>query len=247
MSLSAGELAFRLSFQLSPILFTGGIAAQMGGVLPIILITEAFSFVGGILSGAEDIDPDNFFANFVPVAGSTLIDQQIGKYPFANQAVAANAVITQPLRISLRMICPARGPAGYALKLATMTALQAAFKYHNASGGTYTIATPSFFYTNCLMSSPGMTDISNNASLQAQNTYELSFEQPLLTLQDAQQAQSNLMQTITNATSAGSNPTWSGPGAISNPSSFPAIGTVPAATNPAGSQPFSPIGSPLGS
>ena len=63
------------------------------------------------------------------------------------------------------------------------------------TGGTYTIATPVYFYTNTVMT--GMRDTSNNASAQAQNTYQLDFEQPLLTLQDAQAAQNNLMAQLT--------------------------------------------------
>lgn len=242
MSISAGMAAFRVSFQLSPVIFTGGIAAEIpGGMLPIILITQALSFVQGILSGGGEIDLDNFFANFQPLTGGTLINQSIGKYPFANQVVAANAVIRQPLKISMRMICPARGPAGYAVKLATMTALQSAFSLHNASGGTYTIATPSYFYTNCLMSDPGMTDTSNGASLQVQNTYQLDFEQPLLTLQDAQQAQNSLMSRLTAGTPISGPPAWSGLSpTVGNPPSLGAIGTIPAASGPAGVQNAAP-------
>lgn len=242
--LSPGMAAFRLSFQLSPIIFTNGIATNMpGGILPIIMITEALNFIDGILSGAEDIDLDNFFANFVPVPGSTLIDQQTGDYPFANQAVAANAVIKLPNRISLRMICPARDDFGYALKLATITALQAAFALHNASGGTYTIATPSYFYTNCLMDSPGMQDTSNTESKQAQNAYTLNFKQPLLTLQDAQQAQGNLMQRLTNATAINGPPAWSGlQPTVGNPASLGAVGTLPAANDPSATQVAAPTG-----
>lgn len=241
-SLSAGMAAFRMSFQLSPIIFTGGIAAQIpGGMLPIILITEALSFVQGILSGGGDLDLDNFFANFTPLPGSTLVQQSFGKYPFANQAVAANSVIRQPLKISLRMICPARGPGGYAVKLATMVALKAAFDLHNASGGTYTIATPSAFYTNCLLAD--MIDTSQGASQQAQNTYQLDFEQPLLTLQDAIQAQGNLLSKITGGLPVGGDPTWSGLSpTVGNPPSLGAVGTIPAAQGPAGVQAAAPQG-----
>jgi len=241
MGVSAGYAAFKLSFQLSPIVLTGGIAAAIpGGMIPIISLTQAIDFFGGLLSGS-DIDLDDFFANFVPLPGSSLIDQQLGKYPFANQAVAANAVIRQPLVISMRMICPARDESGYALKLATMTALQATLAQHNGSGGTYTIATPSYFYTNCVMI--GMRDTSNSASMQAQNTYQLDFEQPLLTLQDALAAQNSLLSQITAGTSVGATPAWSGLSpTVGNPSSLGAVGTIPAASNPAGTQAASPLG-----
>lgn len=238
--ISPGLVAFKMSFQLSPIILTGGIAGAIpGGMLPIILITQALDFAEGLLAGAENIDLDNFFANFTPLPGSTLIDQSIGKYPFANQSVAANAVIRQPLTISLRMICPARDESGYALKLATMTALQAALALHNASGGTYTVATPSHFYTNCVMTN--MKDTSNGASMQAQNTYQLDFEQPLLTLQDAILAQNNLMSRISAGVPIGGVPAWSGLSpTVGNPPSLAAIGTIPGAGGPAGVQTAAP-------
>src|SRR5690242_11026591 len=95
-----------------------GIASAIPGqMLPIISITEAINFTAGLLSGGagtdlSDPNLDNFFANFEPIPGARLISQQVGHYPFANQAVAANAVIPQPLPVSLLMKCPARPPGG---------------------------------------------------------------------------------------------------------------------------------------
>lgn len=210
-----------------------------GGVLPIIVITQALSFVEGLLSGAEDLDLDDFFANFHPLPGSKLASNQFGQFPFANQAVAANARIAQPFTISMRMICPARDEAGYALKLATMTALQAALAQHDSLGGTYTIATPSYFYTNCVLLE--MTDTSAGDSQQAQNTYQLDFWQPLLTLTSAQQAQNNLMSQITNGTAINGTPAWSGLSPTVNaPVSIGAVGTIPAAGGTAGVQTATP-------
>lgn len=241
MSISAGSAAYRLAFQLSPVIFTGGIASFMpGGGLPIVAITQALNFVGGLLGGAQDVDLDDFFANFMPLQGSTLASNQFGTYPFANQAVAANARIAQPKTISLRMICPARGTAGYALKLATMTALEQAFAAHDAAGGTYTIATPSFFYTNCVLLD--MTDTSNEASAQPQNTYQLDFMQPLLTLQDAVQAQNSLMGRISGGLPISGTPAWSGLApTVNNPASLGTIGTQPAMSNFAGAQIADPL------
>lgn len=228
--------AYKLSFQLSPIILTGGIASAIpGGMLPIISITEAFNFVDGLLSGGDNLDDlDGFFATWHPLPGATMIDQVIGTYPFANQATAANAVIRQPLSISMRMICPARNEAGYAIKLATMLALQATLAQHNASGGTYTIATPSFFYTDCVMGP--MRDVSTSQTKQAQNTWQLDFTKPLLTLADAQQAQNNLMAQITSGTAISGAPSWSGLApTVGNPGSLAGPSIVPAASNSAGS------------
>ena len=241
-SYSPGEVAFKLSFELSPIILTGGVAAAIpGGMLPIISITQALDFVDGLLGGGQDIDLNNFFATFHPLPGAKLISQQIGSYPFANQAVAANAVIRQPLPVPVRMICPARGSGGVALKTATMLALQATLAQHNAAGGSYTIATPSYFFTNCVMLD--MTDISTARGPQPQETWQLDFVQPLLTLQAAQAAQNSLMQKISAGLPLNGVSSWSGLApTVGNPQSLGGIGTIPAISGgPAGALSVTPL------
>jgi hypothetical protein len=229
--MSAGRTAFQLSCEISPIILTRGIASFMpGSSLPIVLFTQALSFVEGILGGDDVTDLDNYFAHFRPIPGSTLAQNQFGRYPFANQQVAANARIKMPLRVSLLMICPARGTMSYATKLATMTALKTAIDLHDSLGGTYTVVTPSYIYTDCVLLS--LTDTSHGESSQPQNAYTWEFEQPLLTLQAAQQANNSLMALI-----AGNlpirEPVWS---ALSPTSILGNIGILPAATGLGGSQ-----------
>jgi hypothetical protein len=60
------------------------------------------------------------------------------------------------------MIVPVRQPGGYWSKLATMTALRNSLVQHNRAGDLYTIATPSYFYTNCVMTA--LRDASGNAA-----------------------------------------------------------------------------------
>lgn len=234
MSISPGLAAYKLAFQLSPIILTGGAAGLIpGGMLPIISLTEAVNFTTGLLSGGDLPDLDSFFANFQPIPGSTIIDNQVGEYPFANQRVAGNAIISQPLVVSLRMICPVRNPLGYAAKLATMMSLQATLASHNNSGGTYTIATPSYFYTNCIMT--GMKDVTGGESKQAQIVWQLDFRQPLLTLEEAAQAQNSLMSKISSGTAIDGQPTWSGLGpTVGLPPSLAAPSLIPAASNAPG-------------
>lgn len=231
-NISAGLAAWKLSTQLSPIILNNGIASLIpGGMLPIIAITEAINFAEGILGGGDDIGLDDFFANYQVIPGDTLIDQQIGKYPFANQGVAANAVISQPLRVSLLMICPVRQAAGYAAKLAIMMALQAALKQHNASGGTYTIITPAAFYANCVMTA--LTDASNAESKQLQSAWRWDFEQPLLTQSQASVAEMALNSTM-GQISGGTQTTGAltGLGAtINSPYSIAAPSVIPMAAN----------------
>lgn len=209
MSGSVFRSGFKLSYQISPILLTGGLAAQIPGqTLPIAVLTEGVSALAGLLSGSFPTSLDDFFAQFTVIPGSKLISQQIGHYPFANQAVAANAVITQPLTVSVRMDCPANSTGQYATKLATLTALQAALSAHNASGGLYTVATPGFIYPNLIMTE--LTDVSGAGSNQVQYQYQFDFEQPLVTLAAAQQVYSNLLNKIASGTQIAAAPTWSG-------------------------------------
>jgi len=246
MSLSAAGLAWKLTFQVSPIILTNGIAGAIpGGMLPLVSITQAAGFVTGLLSGSNVFDLDQYFAHFRPLPGGSLISQDVGHYPFANQATAANAVITKPLRISMHMTCPAQAPGGYISKLVTMSALQAALAQHNASGGTYIVATPVFFYTNLLLLD--VHDVTPGGSAQPQRDWQWDFEMPLLTQQQALQAMNNLMSQI-----SGGLPTtgaWSGLApTVNQPPSLAAGSTIPAAANAGGAgvagisgpQPFSP-------
>lgn len=230
--------AFKLTFQVSPIILTGGIAGAVpGGMLPIIALTEASNFVDGLLSGGKNLTLDDFFGAFEVVPGGTLISQEIAKYPSANQFVAANAVIAQPLSVSLRMVCPVRQAFGYPLKLATMTALATALAQHNASGGTYTVATPSYFYVNTLMTK--MSDLGSEESAQKQVSWQFDFEQPLLTLAQVTAAQNSLMSKISGGTAVtpgadGAIP-WSGLSpTVGLPPSLAGASVIPAASGAGG-------------
>ncbi len=196
MAMSSGAVTFQLQYQVSPIVMTGGIASNLlGSMLPVLSLSNSISFIDGLLSpGSTAPSLDDYFAYFQPLPGGTLIDQQIGMYPFANQAVAANAVIQQPLTISMLMVCPVGAGGGYATKAALMQSLQSSFYQHNTSGGLYTILTPFFPYTDCVMTS--MTDVSSGQTKQVQNAYKLDFLKPLVTLAAVSQAQNALMSQI---------------------------------------------------
>jgi hypothetical protein len=216
MSISPGYVAFKLAQELSPIILTRGIATAVGGYLPIIALTEGLNFAAGLLTGGDALNLDNFFAHYTPLPGGSLIKNQVATYPFANQSIAANAIISQGLNISLMMNCPARGTLGYAVKLATMTALKATLDQHNNSGGTYSVVTPSFIYTDCILTD--FRDVSGGESKQYQYQWQLDFFQPLVSLQAAQTALNNLMQRLTNGTPPG---TPSGAAAIGLPVGSP--------------------------
>lgn len=229
-----GTSIYRLGYELSPIILTNGIATNIpGGALPIIAITEALNFTVGLLSSGSVESLDDFFAHFSPLPGSTLVDNTIGTYPFANQAVAANSLIAQPTRISMLMTCPARNELGYFTKFATFLALEAALTQHNATAGTYTVITSTAIYTNAIMT--GMRDISQGDTKQPQTGWQMDFICPLLTLEQAQSAQNSLMSKLSNGTQISGDPSWTGSGTtVGNPASIASPSVVPAGGNTVG-------------
>jgi hypothetical protein len=227
---TAGYAAWKTAFELSPIVLTGGVLSGFPGqMMPIMVLTEALNFPLGILSSGIDISLDNAFAHWITNPGSTLIDQELGRYPFANRSVAANATIQMPLMISMTMICPAKTTLGYEAKLAIMMSLQAILDAHNKAGGTYIVATPSSIYTNCVLRS--VRDVSVAATHQQQNAYQFDFEKPLVTLDDVQAAENGLFGLISSGAQVpgGATATWSGLGTGAQvPASLAGIPLVPA-------------------
>lgn len=187
-AMSLARNAYALAYQISPILFTGGIASQVpGGVLPIVAITQGTSAAisavqnTGNLIAPISTDLLEYFAHFEPVAGSTLIVNDIARYPFLNQSVAANAIITMPNTLSMLMKAPPKGELGYVSRLMTFTALKSLLDAHIQAGGTFTVATPAYLYQGLILK--GLTDVTPpiGDNKQVQMLYRWDFEQPLLT------------------------------------------------------------------
>lgn len=240
MSGSVGNAIWDLAFECSPVVFTNGIAQNMpGGLLPVLLITEAINFPLGALSTGTLPTLDSAFAHWRPLAGTELVNWQFGEFPFANQAIAANAGISQPKVISMMMQCPAKGAFGYPAKLAVMVGLRVALEQHIALGGTFTVITPTGFYPNCLLLA--VRDISGGESNQPQITWQWDFRQPLVTLEQAQQVQSSLMSKLSNGQQV--DPSWSGLSpSVADPNSVAGPGVVPSAGTPAGlTAPLTPV------
>src|SRR5215467_9310892 len=174
----------QLSYQVCPIILTGGTAQNVpDSMIPMLnLLTPGRG--GNVLTLPYDIDDlDNAFGAFNVLPGGTLVAQSIAKYPFANQWVAANAVIREPLTVSVIMDAPMRGPNAWEIKQTIFTALKATLDRHNNSGGTYTVATPAYIYENMVMIS--LTDNSRGNNSLPQNAWRFDFEKPLVTLSDA--------------------------------------------------------------
>lgn len=183
--LGGGNAAqFSQTYEQSPIILLGGIAAQMSGGM-IALNSSQFLPAG--------------FASFRPVSGASLLRNDCSQYPMANQAVAGNAMIAKPIPVSIEMICPANpSTVSYNNKSSIIEALVATLKQHNATGGYYNVYTPAYPYTNGVMLD--FRDVTPGDTKQVQEVFSLDFLFLLITVAQAQAAQSSLLQSITNGT-----------------------------------------------
>lgn len=216
MSVTPEYIAADTQYVASPIVLTGGIAGS--GAIPIVKITDpAITGITATVNSVTGASDGQRFASYGPLPGGTLISNQVAQYPFANQSIAANAIISQPLNISMYMLAPAGNVLGVTHRQTAMIALQGALSQHNNLGGTYSVITPSFIYVGCLMLA--MRDISGGESLQAQYRWELDFFQPLVSLAAADKAYNGMMQSIANGTPIGSVPTYSTGLPVGNPQS----------------------------
>jgi hypothetical protein len=188
----------QLLYQLTPIWLQNGIASQIiGGYLPIlsILNPEVFTALTSGNNAPEDWSFENAFAIFQTAPGGSLIEQSIAEYPFANLNVAANAIIRNPINVSMIMMTPMKVQNAWAVKQSRMSTLKYALDNHNNLGGTYVVFTPAFIYNN--MSMTALTDISTAQSPLSQNTWRWDFTAPLVSLQDIYGAENNLIAKIT--------------------------------------------------
>jgi hypothetical protein len=211
MSLNYFGKAFQLAFEISPIMLVDGLASAVpGGTLPIAAITEGLSIVNGLLHGEIGNGPT---AHFMPMAGTTLIQQDIGNLNFYNQATAANAVVNRPNRVIMQMLRPvSTTDGGYATKSLTFTALKMALDKHNQSGGSYTVLTPAFIYTGCLLRSVIDNSGFSEQNKQVQHSWMFEFEQPLLTISQLEATLGNLMNKFDSGMPASGGLGWSANG-----------------------------------
>lgn len=197
---SSARLAFSDAYEINSVILFGGIA----GTNP----------AGKLLSSLLPM-PSSGAPTWVciPMPGGTALDLQIGEYPFANQAVAGNALIQQPLQVSMVLKFPATAAlvsgTGYLSKSSIFTALVQALLSHANLGGLYGVMTPALTYSNCILKR--VQDISDAQSNQAQWQWRFDFEQPLLSIQQAQQAQNTLMNKISTGAAIPGTPSYSGP------------------------------------
>ena len=225
---------YQTSYEISPIILVGGIAGT--GMIPIVSLLSSSMYSAGITSAPSTGTTDSdYFGKFTVLSGGTLVENEIGTYPFANMTVAANAVIANPLHISLEMSAPASATFDVEIKKSIFTALKSTLDQHTAMGGYYSVSTPSYIYPNCLLTS--LVDATQwNDGQQVQTQWIWNFMQPLLTNEQAAAAQNLAMNKITKQTANAGNPPGSQPlvTSISNPAANIVQGYVPATSNLAG-------------
>jgi hypothetical protein len=178
---------FQRSYEIAPIILVGGIVPS-GGAMSILTLTE----------GREAVYPSSnqYFAHFKVSSGSTLESWGIAEYPFASMAMAANAIVQMPLNVSLIMECPAQNEGGYTNKTNVISQMKAQLDNHMLQGGTFTVATPAYTYTNCLLRS--LRDVTSPSEKQVQKTYQWDFEQPLITQEAVTSTYNNLFNKFSN-------------------------------------------------
>lgn len=189
---------FQQWFEIDPITLVGGVAASFPGqLMPVSRLLQTSAYAAGLSEeGIGDSDP--YFAHFKPLPGTSMVKNDLARYPFANQAVAANAIIVQPTNTSFVMSCPAKGADGFMTKFSIMSGLKQTLARHSALGGWYALAQPSFFVDGALLLD--LRDITNYESKQVQAWWQWDFEVPLISQQQAAQTQSQLMSKLSSGT-----------------------------------------------
>lgn len=206
----------QLLYQVSPIILVDGIASNQTGSMQSLLMLLAPSIAFGQPTVSTNL-LDNAFGAFNVLPGGTLNAQTVPKYPLADMTLAANAIVRDPIQVSLIWDIPMKGANAWANRLSTIQNLKGILDQHNNAGGRYIILTPSYYYDNCILLS--LTDNSRGSSPIPQNAWRFDFERPqVVTLQDAIGAQSILMRKITGGLKT--------PGAWSYPATG-SIGGVP--------------------
>jgi len=190
----SGQSQWAQKYQLNPIFLMGGTGLAPGSSpnndIPVTTYTDA--------------NPQQpTFAKYMPLPGASLLKYQASTFPFANQAIAANAVIQQPLNIAMMMICPVQSGSTWEQKLGTMNALVHSLQQHINLGGLFNVNTPSQTYTACILLD--IRDVSQGETKQPQYKYQWDFYVPLITLDQAQAVLNTLLAKLSSG--AAPNPT----------------------------------------
>jgi hypothetical protein len=204
------DTVFKLAFQVTPIWLTGRpVAALPGGMLPLAALTDPQlwqDLTGQFVEQVEVWNLDKAFGAFQVLPGGTLLAQDAATYPFANQWVASNATIFNPLQVSLVWDTPMKDPNAWNRKYMIIQNVQARLTDHCNNGGTFTVLTPSFIYEGMLLLN--LSDASRGNNPIPQNAWRFDFNKPLVRMTDLLAAQNVLMYKLTHGLET--NGAWTG-------------------------------------
>lgn len=102
------------------------------------------------------------------------------KFPYANRQIASNSAVKQPTQIGLTIQNEMEGVGGLSLAIAKMQGLRVVLDNYQASGGTFTILTPSQLYKGCVY-----VNLQDDNPQQAGQTFSIVFENILTTLSNS--------------------------------------------------------------
>lgn len=231
---------FTYEYQTSPIILVNGIAGV--GSLPLTSILNAPNYQSGVTGPSTATNTNTSsnntssqsaptYVNFNVLPGGTLMRNAVAEYPLANQATAANAIITEPLNIEVEMIFPATGDLPFEARRLLITAMKSSLDNHTALGGWYNVQTPAFIYAGCLLVDLIDSTTESGEGSQPQSRWVWSFHVPLLTQAQADTAQAQAMNKISTQTQNTGNPPGSQPvsTALGQPASGISSSLIPAA------------------
>lgn len=176
---TAARQKFRMQYEYAPILLKYGIADGFSEkVMSILQLTQ---------QGGYPVSDSGYFGYFAFVNGGTYMQNTVAQYPFANQYVAANAIVRQPNNVSLLMNCPATASMPIDRRQSIFQSLIASLDRHVAMGGLFVVYTPMGILDNCVLLAT--RDASNGENAILQNGIIFDFQQPLImTIDDANKA-----------------------------------------------------------
>jgi hypothetical protein len=184
-------------YQVSPITLVGGLASSVpGNMLPVLALSQPnlmplasqlqasllaqvqsqsnVANLGGTTSG----NLDDAFGAFNVLPGGTLCVNTVPKYPLADNTMASNAIVRDPINVSVIWDTPMRGANAWTNKLSVMEALKQTLDRHNNLGGLYIVMTPAHYYDNLILTS--LTDNSRGGNSLPQNAWRFDFERPMV-------------------------------------------------------------------
>lgn len=214
-----------MAYEITPIILTGGIASSQGDGLPIVALTQP-GYQSDPVTGGASPSLDDFNFNYTPLAGSRLLKFMAGTYPYANQAIAANALIQDPNSVSLLMFCPATLDWPFSARKSDINSLVSSLKLHQSLGGQYSVVTPAYTWTGALLLE--LLDVSGADSHQYQYAWQWNFFAPLTSIEQAVAAQNGLASTLTNQTQPAGSTGWPAGLNVQNPTQTFTQSLVPA-------------------